>query len=148
MLVSLLEKHISHKMGREIGLPQRGPNIRPADASVFKKAPGERGYNALIKSQTSAQNLMGGERTISAADLEGPIPVGSEYSQQTLATIKGCLDISEKNLQREDVISYLVGTFGEEQAQQILQDRARLQQELVTQYNSIIKSPDQPKEEA
>jgi hypothetical protein len=133
-------------MGREIGLPQKGPNIRPADASVFKKAPGERGYNALVKSQTSAQNLMGGGRAISAADLEGPIPVGPEYSQQTLATIKGCLDISEKNLQREDVISYLVGTFGEEQAQQILQDRARLQQELVTQYNSIIKSPDQPKQ--
>jgi hypothetical protein len=148
MLVSLLEKHISHKMGKEIGLPQKGPNIRPADASVFKKAPGERGYNALVKSQTSAQNLMGGERAISAADLEGPRPDRPAYTEQTLATIKGCLDISEKNLQREDVISYLVGTFGEEQAQQILQDRARLQQELVAQYNSIIKSPDQPKEKA
>ena len=97
-------------MGREIGLPQKGPNIRPADASVFKKTPGERGYNALIKSQTSAQNLMGGERAISAADLEGPRPDRPAYTEQTLATIKGCLDISEKNLQREDVISYLVGS--------------------------------------
>jgi hypothetical protein len=133
-------------MGKEIGLPQKGPNIRPADASVFKKTPGKRGYNALIKSQTSAQNLMGGEKAIPAADFEGPIPIGPKYSQQTLATIKGCLDISEKNLQREDVISYLVGAFGGEQAQQILQDRAKLQQELVAQYNSIIKPPDQPKQ--
>ena len=130
-----------------IGLPQKGPNIRPADASVFKKTPGERGYNTIVKSQTSAQNLMGGRQAIPAADLEGPIPVDPKYSQQTLDMIKGCLDIAGKNLQREDVISYLTTTFGEESALQILQDRTATQQQLVQQYNSIIR-PDKPKEEA
>ena len=146
MLVSLLEKHILHKMGKEIGLPQKGPNIRPADASVFKKAPGEREYNTIVKLQSAAGNLMGGERAIPAAGLEGSRPDEPAYTEQTLAMIKGCLDITEINLKDESVQMYLVKTFGEEQAQQILQERTRLQQQLVQQYNNIIRSPDQPKE--
>jgi len=133
-------------MAREIRFPQKGPNIRPADASVFKKSPGNRGYNTIVKSQTSAQDLMGGRQVIPTADLEGPIPVDPRYSQQTLDMIKGCLDLAGKNLQREDVVLYLTTTFGEESALQILQDRTAIQQQLVQQYNSIIK-PDPPKEE-
>lgn len=137
-------------MGKEIGLPQNGPNIRPADASVFKKAPGEREYNTIVKLQSAAEDLMNARGPKENVANEGFIPIGPTptYTEQTLAMIKGCLDITEINLKDESVQAYLVTTFGEEQAQRILQERTSIQQQLVEQYNNIIRSPDQPKEEA
>jgi len=117
-------------MARAIEQTGKSP-IRPANASVFKKTPGERGYNTIVKSQKTVKKLM----------------VGEQYSQQTLDTIKGCLSIIEKNLEKQDVLSYLVDSFGEEQTQQLLQEKTTMQQQLENQYRSIIRPKDQPKDQ-
>jgi len=125
-------------MAKKIEQKGKSP-IRPADASVFKKTPGQRGYNFIVKSQTTVSYLMGGIQTIPEQDTKNSVLDGSQYSQQTLNTIKGCLDIAGKNLEKQDVLSYLVDTFGEEQSQQILQEKKTMQQKLVQQYESIIR---------
>ena len=113
------------------------PSIRPADASVFKKPKDERKYNALVKSQSSADNLMN--------------PDIQEYPKQTLEMIKGCLNIADKNLKDPVTLTYLVKTYGEEQGNQILQDKELLQGQRVEDYNRINKQEAAgviPKEEA
>jgi hypothetical protein len=147
-------------MGKEIGLPQKGPKIRPADASVFKKSPGERKYNTIIKSHSTVQNLLEGRRPFSpdaAAnnDLDGPVKVEpgfpsdttdgpireeSRYTKQMLTTIQGCLDIAGKNLEDRSVQAYLTNTFGEDNAQQILQERISIQDQLKQLFERI-KNP-------
>lgn len=116
--------------------------IRPAVASVFKKTTGERGYNTIVKSQKTASVLMEGNQTIPAQDAKQPVldRPQPQYSQQTLDTIKGCLVIAKKNLEKQDVRSYLVDNFGEDQAQQILQEKTTAQQQLEQQYQSIIEN--------
>ena len=103
----------------------REPSIRPADASVFKKPKDERKYNALVKSQSSADNLMD--------------PATQEYTEQTLAIIKGCLNIAQTNLRDSSTLVYLIRTYGGEQAQIILQDKELLQEQLVREYERILK---------
>ena len=69
-------------------------------------------------------------------------PIRPAYTEQTLKMIKGCLDVAEKNLEDSLVSEYLVNVFGEEQANQILQERFSLQQQLKEQYSRIINPKD------
>jgi hypothetical protein len=133
---------------------QKDPFIRSSDISRFKKPKGERKYNAIVKFQSSAQNLMDGNklpgpREEAALPPKGEIgiggeitPIGPAYTKQTLEMIKGCLDVAGKNLEDSLVSEYLVKVFGEEQANQILQERSSFQQQLTEQYSRIINPKD------
>ena len=112
--------------------------IKPVDPSVFKKSPGERGYNSVSKLQSSAQDLMGAKVVPAENALAGD---GAKYTEQTLITIKGCLDTVDLKLKNSSVIGYLISAFGEEQAENILKQKSEIQLQLRDQYNSIIKPP-------
>jgi hypothetical protein len=166
-------------MEKITGRPQKSPRIRLADASAFKKAPGERKYNTIIKSHSTVQNLLGrksfpgiaasndsknytkaepdtitdnnledpvkvGPDTITDTaadnDLDGPIREESRYTKQMLTTIQGCLDIAGKNLEDRSVQAYLTNTFGEDNAQQILQERISIQDQLEQLFERIKNS--------
>jgi hypothetical protein len=126
---------------------QKDPFIRSSDISRFKKPKGERKYNTIVKFQSSAQNLMDGNQPprppqeVVNAERE-LIPIRPAYTEQTLKMIKGCLDVAKKNLEDSLVSEYLVKVFGEEQANQILQDRSSIQQQLAEQYRRIINPKD------
>lgn len=133
---------------------QKDPFIRLSDNSRFKKSKGERKYNTIVKFQSSAQNLMNGNKLPvpkeeaalppkSEIDTERElIPIGPAYTKQTLEMIKGCLDVAGKNLEDSLVSEYLVKVFGEEQANQILQEISSMQQQLAEQYRRIINPKD------
>ena len=129
---------------------QKDPFIRLSDNSRFKKPKDERKYNTIVKSQSSAQNLMNGNQSprppqeVVNAERE-LTPIGPAYSEQTLKMIKGCLDVARKNLEDSLVSEYLVKVFGEKQANQILQQKNELQSQLVEDYNKIIKRSEEPK---
>jgi hypothetical protein len=181
-------------MEKITGRPQKSLRIRLADASAFKKAPGERKYNTIIKSHSTVQNLLGRQSfpsiaasndsknytgvepdTITDNNLEDPVKVGpdtitdtaagndldgpireepgfpsdttnspireeSRYIKQMLTTIQGCLDIAGRNLEDRSVQAYLTNTFGEDNAQQILQERISIQDQLEQLFERI-KNP-------
>jgi len=110
---------------------KEGPiGIRPADPSVFKKAPGERKYNAIVKSQSTAQQIL---------------ESGQRFTEEQIKIIGDCLNFVDNNIQNPIVLDYLTTIYGEG-ANQVLQQMIDLQDQLRQQYNSIIKSPDQPKQ--
>jgi hypothetical protein len=149
-------------MGKVIGQLQRGLRIRPADARAFKKTSGERKYNTIIKSHSTIQNLLGRQSfpdtdasndpknsigaelgtitdTAASNDLDGPIMAESRYTKQMLTTIQGCLDTAEKHLGDTSVQVYLTNTFGEDNAQQILQESISIQEQLKQLFEQIKK---------
>jgi hypothetical protein len=126
------------------------PSIKQPNIDAFKKPQDERKYNTIVKSQSSAQDLMNRNQSPrppqEAVNAERElIPIRPAYTEQTLKMIKGCLDIADKNLKDPLVSEYLVKVFGEEQANQILQQKNELQSQLVEDYNEIIKRSEEPK---
>lgn len=109
---------------------KEGPiGIRPADPSVFKKAPGERKYNAIVKSQSTAEQILQSIRII---------------TEEQIKIVGNCLDFVDNNIQNLIVLAYLTTIYGD-QANQVLQQMVDLQAQLRQQYNSIIKpGPRQP----
>jgi hypothetical protein len=73
-------------------------------------------------------------------DLDGSIREESRYTKQMLTTIQGCLDIAGKNLEDRSVQAYLTNTFGEDNAQQILQERISTQDQLEQLFERIKNS--------
>lgn len=137
-------------MAGKITQPRKGPSIRPADASVFKKSRGERKYNAAVKFLNIVSQILNFRGDI-PADLAGDQPgrpVFPEIDQKTIATIEGYFKLIENNLIDPLVLDHLNKSVGEEQAVQTLQNMTMSLQELKLLFDRIKNSIiDQPKEE-